>query len=451
MCLADPPQEGTTMRLTRRASLILACAAALPLVPATTFAADDTTEPAGALEDVIVELGEGAGHDIAKAFIAEALDINIDERWQYDYLEGLWLRLKPAEVLELAELPLGEGGIVNVQVAAEVDAPEPMAGVDGYTYDGPQVEPTGYQRIGALPGKYSNVDVAVIDTGVDQRHDDLNVVGGFNCTDPKHGDLRWGIDGYGHGTHVAGTIAAIDNDRFVVGPAAGARIWSFKVLGDDGSGTFASVACGVDQARRHNIEVANLSLGGGIQPSECGEWDAVHNMFCAGVDEGIVFVVSAGNSEMDSYNSVPASYREVVTVSALADYDGLPGGLAVPDSSCFPCGPDDTLAVFSNYGSVVDFIAPGVSILSTLPGNQLGRYSGTSMASPHVAGVLAAWIADNPSEARWAVQAVTAWSTDSWGNLDSWDGDHGPDHEPLVLFGAPPPSAEQVMDWNGDL
>jgi subtilisin family serine protease len=92
-----------------------------------------------------------------------------------------------------------------------------------------------------------------------------------------------------------------------------------------------------------------------------------------------------------------------------------------------------------------------VAILSTLPGNQMGVYAGTSMASPHVAGVLAAWISDNPNFAEYAVRAVTEWSTDSWGQLDSWDGDHGPDHEPLILFGAPAPTAEQLMRWKGDL
>lgn len=392
--------------------------------------------------------------DVAAGLIAEAADVEIDERLEYEYtaaINGLWMWLTLEEVDKVQSTPID--GVQNVTVAPEVQAPEPMAGIDGYSYDGPQTEPTGWRRIGAQHGKYSNVDVAVIDTGVDAANDDLDVVGGFDCTDAENGELRWGVDGYGHGTHVAGTIAAIDNDRLVVGVAAGARIWSFKVLGEDGSGSYASVLCGVDQVaqRAAQIEVANLSLGGGNQPSDCGGFDPMHNGFCHATDLGVIFVVSAGNDAVDLYESSPANYPEVVTVSALADYDGLPGGLAVPDDSCYPCGPDDTLAVFSNYGSGVDFIAPGVSILSTLPGNQLGRYSGTSMASPHVTGTIAAWIADNPNFREYAVQAVMEWSINSWGRLDSWDGDHGPDHEPLVLFGAPEPSAEQLMRWKGDL
>ena len=389
---------------------------------------------------------------LAASYIFEALDIPEDRLLQeMTAVDQLRLRLSPEEELELADLPgLEENGVLNVVRALEVDAPEPMVGEDGYGYDGPQTVPTGYRRIGATPGKYSDVDIAIIDTGV-SHHDDLNVVGGFDCTDPKHGEDRWDVDVALHGDHTAGIAAAKDNDRFIVGPAAGARIWSFKVLGDDGSGTYASVLCGVDQAMKHNIEVANLSLGGTNLPSECGGWDPFHNGFCHAVESGLIVVVSAGNSEMDAYNSSPANFPEVVTVSALADYDGLPGGKAPPDDSCWPCGDDDTLAAFSNYGSVVDFIAPGVSILSTLPGNQLGRYSGTSMAAPYVTGTIAAWIADNPNYPEFAVQAVREFSMRAGGLLDDWYDDHGVDHEPLVLFGAPAPSAEQLMRWKGDL
>jgi subtilisin family serine protease len=104
--------------------------------------------------------------------------------------------------------------------------------------------------------------------------------------------------------------------------------------------------------------------------------------------------------------------------------------------------------LFSNYGPVVDFIAPGVDILSTTPLNTYGRASGTSMAAPEVTGVLAAWAAANPRYARHAFEAVYEWSSgQGWEVRAGWDGDIGVDHEPLVRFGAPPPTPEQITAW----
>src|SRR6266511_3536339 len=177
-----------------------------------------------------------------------------------------------------------------------------------------------------------DVDVAVIDTGVDVRHPDLNVLRsrGKNCTDERGVD-----DQNGHGTHVAGIIGARDNDIGVVGVAPGARLWAVRVLNPAGSGSFASVICGVDWVTAHRdvIEVANMSLGGtGSEPpgSGCATGDPLHDAICNSVAAGVTYTVAAGNEADDAANHVPAAYDEVITVSALADFDGQPGGLGAP-------------------------------------------------------------------------------------------------------------------------
>jgi subtilisin len=226
------------------------------------------------------------------------------------------------------------------------------------------------------------VDIAILDTG-SGPHADLNVVGGVNCVTPG-GSFN---DDHGHGTHVAGTAAARDNAASVVGVAPGARIWSVKVLNSAGSGTFSQIVCGIDwvTARASTIEVANMSLSGSGANDTCAG-SALHRAICNSVGRGVTYAVAAGNSNTDANSFVPATYSEVITVSALADFNGLPGGGA--PATCRP-DVDDTFADFSNHGLDVDLIAPGVCILSTARGGGLATFSGTSMASPHVAGAAA--------------------------------------------------------------
>ena len=259
-----------------------------------------------------------------------------------------------------------------------------------------QAEPTGFTRVGAgenpeLPvgqgnGVTVDVDVAVLDTGVDLDHPDLHVVGGVSCTSRIGAAVcvPGGDDDQYHGTHVAGTIGALDNGEGIVGVAPGARIWSVKVLDSEGFGSTAGVIAGIDwvTANADTIEVANMSLGGP------GFSQAQYAAVQRAVDAGVAFAVAAGNEGVVASAYSPAAFDNVLTVSAMADYDGLPGGLA--GGTC-RADADDTLAAFSNRGRAVEITAPGTCISSTIPVafGGYGVMSGTSMASPHVTGGLA--------------------------------------------------------------
>jgi subtilisin len=169
-----------------------------------------------------------------------------------------------------------------------------------------------------------------------------------------------------------------------VGVAPGARIWAVKVLNKNGSGYSSWIIAGIDwvAANAAKIKVANMSLGGSGYNQ--AEYDAIQGA----VNKGVAFAVAAGNSDDDANNYSPSAFDNVLTVSALADFDGIPGHLGSPTCRT---DVDDTLADFSNWGPAVDIAAPGVCIYSTLPIEQggYGTLSGTSMASPHVAGGLA--------------------------------------------------------------
>ena len=168
-----------------------------------------------------------------------------------------------------------------------------------------------------------DIDVAIIDTGIDIDHPDLNVVGGVNCVpnETSFDDLN------GHGTHVAGTVGALDNGIGVVGVAPGARLWAVRVLNADGEGEFSDVICGVDWVTAHadTIEVANMSLGGAAPEGDCND-GSLHQAICESVAAGVTYVVAAGNDGADAGADAPAAYDEVITVSAIVDTDGLPGG-----------------------------------------------------------------------------------------------------------------------------
>lgn len=276
-----------------------------------------------------------------------------------------------------------------------------------------QTIPTGVRRVGcqsnALWAASSvtpiNVDVAVLDTGVGP-HADLNIYRGVSFTT----DNTDGSDYYGHGTHVAGIIGAKNDTSGVVGVAPGCRIWSVRVLYNDGTGSVSDIISGIDYVTQHasEIEVANMSLGG--LGYTAAERLAIQNSVAAGV----VYVVAAGNSSYDVLGGdgilgtgddmCPAAFPECMTVAAITDTDGIAGGWG----SINAWGADDAVAGYSNYslvadssnpvsspGLAIDVAAPGTQIYSTYVGNTYAYMSGTSMASPHVAGAVALYIAAN--------------------------------------------------------
>jgi subtilisin len=353
-------------------------------------------------------------------------------------LGGFSANLTPGQLRALENDPAVESVVPDDDVALDdMTATDYEAGGVRSTANPRASVPAGVRRVGAqrnavarLDGRDTrvNADVAIIDTGVERDHPDLNVVGGYNCTSNNRG--RWD-DVDGHGTHVAGIVGALDNRFGVVGVAPGARIWSVKVLGPHGTGRMSWLICGVDwvtaQRDKHNpkrplFEVANMSISfGGRKDSDCGRnsRDTFHQAVCRSVARGTVYVVAAGNESHNARLNRPASYDEVITVSAMADYDGRGGGRGRSSDSCPYWSPekDDSFTTFSNYGADVDLIAPGRCVLSTYKHKRYAWMSGTSMATPHVTGAVAVYRAmfprATPHQVRLALQAVATrdWRT----------------------------------------
>jgi subtilisin family serine protease len=279
--------------------------------------------------------------------------------------------------------------------------------------------PTGTRRIEATTAttaqSAASVNVAVIDTGVDLGYtSELNAVNGKDCIGAEPAS-----DDNGHGTHVAGTVGARNTGTGVVGVAPGTTLYAVKVLDAAGNGTWGQVICGIDwvtlNASALNIRVANMSLsGGGSNDNNCGNTnaDALHLAICNSKNAGVSYVVAAGNSGVNFSGSVPAAYPEAITVTAYSDSNGLPGATGGPPT-CRPTELDDRYASFSNWagsgspGATAHTIAaPGVCIKSTWFGGGDNTISGTSMASPHVAGAVALCISSAACTAGGSPQTI---------------------------------------------
>ena len=249
------------------------------------------------------------------------------------------------------------------QIATIVGKPGGVGGGGG----GGQVVPWGIARVNGGVGDCSGKTAWVIDSGIDLDHGDLNVDVGRSANFVSGGKDSPN-DGNGHGTHVAGTIGAIDNNQDVVGVCPGAKVVAVRVLNNSGSGSYSGVIAGIDYvaANGSNGDVANMSLGGPVST-------ALDDAVKAAAATGVKFALAAGNESDHANNHSPAraNGNNIYTVSA---YDI-----------------NDTWAYFSNYGMPpVDVGGPGYNILSTKNGGGTTTMSGTSMASPHVAGMLLA-------------------------------------------------------------
>ena len=362
--------------------------------------------------------------------------------------------------------------LADPRVVAVVPDVAVQAAGEPYPLTADEIQP-GIRRVGAISNPdwefeaestELDVDIAVLDTGIQPDNDELNVVGGYNCTDstPPGEDptdpIYWkDAVRSGHGTHVAGIAAARENDRGVAGVAQGARLWAIKVLDQGGSGYWSWVICGLDHVAQMRepgnevvpeIEVVNMSLAAtGADDGSCGHdiADMLHQAVCRVADQGITMVVAAGNAASNAADYIPAAYDEVITVSAMADWNGeadgnLPSAPGSPPGDCWRTDADDALASFSNFGPDVDLIAPGVCVLSTLPPwapdfePRLGPMSGTSMATPHVAGAAALYYLaeQGAGRPRPTSEQVRAALVDR--GTHDWQTDTDPDdqHEPAL-------------------
>ena len=340
----------------------------------------------------------------------------------YDHaLHGFTIKVPNEKVLEA------------IMANPEVDYVQPDVKVKAFS----QSLPTGINRVdGDLSSTKSgdgsgtvNVDIGILDTGIDLSHPDLNVykqvtfVSGTNS----------GNDDNGHGTAVAGIAAAKDNSQGVVGIAPGSRLWAIKVLNKDGIGSSSDIIKGIDYVTQHakEIDVVNLSFGA------VGQNSALHSAIIKSVAAGVTYTAAAGNEGINAASVFPASFPEVIAVSAIVDTDGKCGGISPLSTTA---GKDDTLASFSNYGSVIDLAAPGVLIKTTAKGGSYTTFSGTSVSTPHVTGAAALYKSEHtgatPSQVRTALRnlgSTTSTICDGKGH-GYFKGDRDSYHEPLLYL-----------------
>jgi subtilisin len=234
----------------------------------------------------------------------------------------------------------------------------------------------------------------VLDGGIQRDHPDLRVQAGVNCLEGGR-KADWD-DRDGHGTFVAGVVGALDNRFGVVGYAPGARLYAVRVANPEGFIDDADLLCGIDWVAGHSasedIAIANLSLSGTTEGDDdrCGRTfeDSVHWAICGLADTAVTPVVAAGNDAWDISLSEPATYSEALTVTAMGDRDGRPGGLG-GQFACEPDQFDDRFAYFSNFATRASdeahtIAAPGVCVPSTWIEGQYATWSGTSFSTPVV-------------------------------------------------------------------
>jgi subtilisin len=337
----------------------------------------------------VVVLRSGDEQSVERAAGASA-----DHRY-HAALNGFSARLSGAQLKRVQARP--EVAYVVPDTAFEAASMQPV--LSGETV------PPGIRRTQAASltdaHQPATTAVAVLDTGVDLANADLDAVSGKNCVSTSAAAK----DDNGHGTNVAGIVAARDTGSTVTGVAPGTRIVSVKVLNSKASGTLSQILCGIDwvtaNAAAWNIRVANMSIvGAGKNDGNCGltNKDLEHQAICRATGAGVTFVAAAGNSKANLAATIPAAYPEVLTVTAMSDSDGLPGAKGRAPS-CKTGEADDKYASYSNYAADAKayahtLAAPGTCVVSDKIGGGTSTYYGTSQASPHVAGSVALCFGD---------------------------------------------------------
>jgi subtilisin len=420
----------------------LAASAALALAVGTGVAA---AVPAAAepQQEYIVVLQDGVDPAAAASSQQGSYGLAVSTVYR-NAVNGYAATMSASEAARLATAP-GVDFITAARTFEQPLTPQP----------GAQLSPYWWLRIGGsapeevrtqASGSHVDVNVAVIDSGIDGTHPDLNVRGGVDCSTGSPVAVT-PTDKVGHGTFVAGVIGAKDNNFGVIGTAPGAPLWSVRVVNDAGIITEGMLICAIDwvtSTRKdsdpdNDIQVANISIGGsGTDSADCGKGtDPMHYAICRSVSAGVVYAVAAGNSSADFATTVPATYDEVLTATAMADFDGKSEALASP-----LCGAedwslrgqlDDHPAVFSNFASQAKdkahtVAAPGLCMSSTAPGGYAVAH-GTSFASPAVAGSVALCISHN--ECSGSGEAVMSHFLDLTKSYNTKNHDFGFDGDPL--------------------
>ena len=441
-------------------ALLAAGLASGPRAQAEEASASDLSSDANVIDGHYIVVFDDSAEGVRAETTAReaALDFDSERRYR-SAIEGFSAELSDSQARALSADPKID--FVSEDRRVTASASVPLAAGEG-------TPPTGVRRVQAATStqvrQASGVNVAVIDTGIQLTHPDLNAADGIDCVSPG----TPADDGNGHGTHVAGTIGAENDGAGVVGVAPGTRTYAVRVLNNGGSGSWSQVICGIDwvaaNAATLDIGVANMSLGGGAPPLlTCATTtDAMHEAICNATDDGVNFAVAAGNSAQD-FDYVPApdspaAYPEALTVTAVSDSDGAPGGSGGAPS-CRSGETDDARASFSSFaltpaGRAHTIAAPGVCINSTWIGSGYRTISGTSMATPHIAGLVALCIneagVDGPCAGLTPAEVIAEMRSDAQ-SYSTASPDYGflrdPLHSPLssyfgylsVLPGASPP------------
>jgi subtilisin family serine protease len=295
-------------------------------------------------------------------------------KYQYNTISAIAVSLPEKAINALENNP--NVGYIEEDVEVHISKKPilPVTSDDIYPWGVDRVEADLVHNYTAYRG--FGVNVSIIDTGIYYPHPDLNdnYCGGYDFVNGDDDPL----DDNGHGTHVAGTIAAVDNDLGVIGVAPEANLYAVKALNKRGAGYTSDVIAAIEWAVANHMDVISMSLG-----SDKDE-QSLHNACDAANASGVTIVAAAGNDASDV--DYPAAYDSVIAVSAIDD--------------------ENNIAYFSSRGPEVELTAPGVSVYSTYIRDRYATMSGTSMATPHVSGVVALVLSADPTLTNYEVRGI---------------------------------------------